>query len=150
MWYIVPPMELTVRMLADAARSADGKLYVFGGQWTHIYTSTLPTTQNLAIVLVIKAEYHEALVNHDLHIELVDADGQPAGCEVDGQFAVGLPPGTLVGESPMVQAPIQVPPLRLDRYGRFEWRIAIDGQHMGTIPMTVAPPVGTAPMPGVG
>lgn len=132
-------MELTVRMLAEAARTADGKLYVYGGQWNRIYSPVVPTTQKLAVVLVLRADYSEALTTHDLLVELVDEDARPTGVKVAGKFAVGHPPGTRVGDPAIVQAPIDVPPFRIRAYGNYEWRISVDGVPLGGLPMEVLP-----------
>jgi hypothetical protein len=132
-------MELTVRMLAEAARTAEGKLYVYGGQWNRVYTPIVPSTQKLAVVLVVKANYTEALTMHDLVVELVDADGHPAGVRVEGKFSVGHPPGTKVGDPAVVQMPIDVPPFQIPAYGRYEWKISVDDKPLGDLPMEVVP-----------
>ena len=36
-------MKLKSAMLADAARVAENKLYVFGGQWDRVYTHSFTT-----------------------------------------------------------------------------------------------------------
>ncbi len=40
-------------MLCDAAAVADGKLYVHGGGWTHLWAPDTPTNMALAVLIAV-------------------------------------------------------------------------------------------------
>ena len=90
-------MKLQSAMLADAARVADNKLYVFGGQWDRVFTHAFPAAHaGLTVVLVIEVSYAEALTDHHLRVALM-CDGKSAGAEARGLINVGHAPGTTPG-----------------------------------------------------
>ena len=93
-------MELTTCMLADAAQQTpDGKVHVLGGQWDRIVTAGLPTTHpSLAIVLVVRVEYTEALQRYEIRVELAK-DGELMGPASIGHLQVGHPPTLAPGAS---------------------------------------------------
>jgi hypothetical protein len=122
-------------MLADHAQAVGGKLYICGGGWS----ITGPEPSPSAIVLDIKVPWVGINVDHTFRLDLVDADGQPVEVEtpehglqplmIEGQFQVtptygaapGLPLDALVAIN-MGPQPAIAPG------GRYEWRLAIDGQ----------------------
>jgi hypothetical protein len=70
-------MELSTAMVADAAHVAGGKMYILGGQWDRLTVANFPAQHPaMAVVLVLKIEYTEALTDHRLTVELT-LDGAP-------------------------------------------------------------------------
>ena len=137
-------MKLTTAMLADGARHGmDGKLYIFGGQWDHVFASALPTTQKVAFALVIQVDYAEALREHRLDIVLKDADGKDLGPKVAASFRPGHPPLTEEGAQVSVALPVEPPAIPITQYGRLIWEILLDGKFAGELPMVVRPPQNT-------
>lgn len=125
-------------MLADAARVAEGKLYVFGGQWDRIYAHRFPAAHaNLTVVLVIEVSYHEALTDHQLRVALM-RDGDPAGPEARGMINVGHAPGTTPGASSYVPIALPFEAVQFDRPGRYEWVVTLNDEPVGSIPLEVA------------
>jgi hypothetical protein len=138
-------MKLTTAMLADGVRSGvDGKLYIFGGQWDHVFASVLPTTQKVAFALVIQVDYSEALREHRLDIVLKDADGKDLGPKVAASFRPGHPPLTEVGAPVSVALPVEPPAFPINQYGRLIWEVLLDGKRAGELPMVVLPPPNAA------
>lgn len=134
-------MQLTSCMLADGARlGQDGKLYIFGGQWDQIFSPVVPTQQKLAFALVISVGYSEALKDHQVDLVLEDEDGGDLGVKVGGVFRPGHPPLTQEGSPVTVPIAIEPPPVPIQNYGRFRWKVIIDGKLMGELPMTVRSP----------
>lgn len=130
-------MKLQTAMLADAARVADSKLYVFGGQWDRIYTMAFPATHpGLTIVLVIEVSYAEALTDHHLTVTLM-RDGDPMGAEARGLINVGHAPGTTPGAPSYVPITLPFELVQFDRPGRYEWAVTINDEPMGSIPLEV-------------
>ncbi len=129
-------------MLADGARSGqDGKLYIFGGQWDTVFAPTVPTMQKVAFAIVLEVGYNEALQSHSLEVVLVDEDGQDAGAKFAAQFLAGHPPLTEPGAPVMVALPVEPPPIPITNYQRYVWKILLDGEERGSLPMTVRQPV---------
>ena len=125
-------------MLADAARVAENKLYVFGGQWDRIYTHGFPAMHAaLAVVLVIEVSYAEALTDHHLRVAL-RRDGEPVGPEARGLINVGHAPGTSPGAPSYVPIALPFDAVQFDRAGRYEWVVTLNDNPMGSIPLEVA------------
>lgn len=130
-------MKLQSAMLADAARVADNKLYVFGGQWDRVYTHSFPATHaGLTVVLVIEVSYSEALRDHHLRVTLM-RDGEPVGAEARGLINVGHAPGTTPGAPSYVPIALPFEQLQFNHPGRYEWVITLNDEPMGTIPLEV-------------
>lgn len=124
-------------MLADAARVAENKLYVFGGQWDRLYTHSFPATHaGLTVVLVIEVSYAEALTDHHLRVALM-RDGEPIGPEARGVINVGHAPGTTPGAPSYVPIALPFEQLTFLSAGRFEWVVSLNDEPVGTIPLEV-------------
>jgi hypothetical protein len=120
-------------LLADAAQAVGGKLYILGAGWSQIG----PEPEPMAVVMHIQVPWDEANQQHELRLELVDADGDPVMVEtplgeqplvLGSQFEVGRPPGTTPGTPLDLGLVIKVGPLPLRPGGRFQWRLSIDGE----------------------
>jgi hypothetical protein len=128
-------------MLADAARVADNKLYVFGGQWDRIYTHNFPAMHaGLTVVLVIEVSYAEALMDHHLKVALM-SDGAPVGPEARGVINVGHAPGTTPGAPSYVPIALPFEQIQFNMAGRYEWVVSLNDEPVGFIPLeiTLAP-----------
>ena len=130
-------MKLQSAMLADAARVADNKLYVFGGQWDRVYTPAFPATHPaLAVVLVIEVSYAEALTDHHLRVSLM-RDGESMGPEARGIINVGHAPGTTPGAPSYVPIALPFEHLTFHASGRYEWVVSLNDEPVGFIPLEV-------------
>jgi hypothetical protein len=146
-------MELTTAMLADGAQQFPpgvGKLYILGGQWDRLLVPTFPAQHpTLAVVLVMKVEYGEALDPHRVEVELM-LDGRSVGAKASGQMITGHAPGLARGAASFVALPITFNNLVLETPGRHEWIISVDDAELGRLPMEVvqgAMPGMPVPMP---
>ena len=130
-------MKLQSAMLADAARVAENKLYVFGGQWDRVYTHAFPASHaGLTVVLVIEISYSEALRDHHLRVALM-RDGAPAGAEARGVINVGHATGTTPGAPSYVPIALPFENIVFNMPGRYEWVVTLNEDPMGTIPLEV-------------
>ena len=130
-------MKLQSAMLADAARVAENKLYVFGGQWDRLYTNAFPASHaGLTVVLVIEVSYHEALTDHHLRVALM-RDGEAAGAEARGLINVGHAPGTTPGAPSYVPIALPFEGIQFNRAGRYEWVVTLNDEPVGAIPLEV-------------
>jgi len=131
-------MKLQSAMLADAARVADQKLYVFGGQWDRLYTHAFPATHaGLTVVLVIEVSYSEALTDLRMRVALM-LDGEAVGPEARGLINVGHAPGSTPGAPSYVPVTLPFEMVQFDKAGRYEWVVTLNDEAMGSIPLQVA------------
>jgi len=131
-------MKLQSAMLADAARVAEQKLYVFGGQWDRLYTHAFPATHaGLTVVLVIEVSYSEALTDVHLRVTLM-LDGAAVGPEARGLINVGHAPGSTPGAPSYVPVTLPFEMVQFDQAGRYEWVVTLNDEAMGSIPLEVA------------
>ena len=142
-------MELTTAMLADAAQQVPGgKLYILGGQWDRLTVPNFPAQHpTMAIVLVLRVEYSEALDRHRLAVELT-LDGEPKDSKATGGFITGHAPGQGRGTPSFVPITLTFNNLVFDGPGRYEWVIRVDGEERGRVPIEVVQgTVAAMPMP---
>jgi hypothetical protein len=119
-------------LLADAVQAAEGKLYILGGGWSIRAPEPVP----MAIALYVQVPWDRTNEQHAWALELLDADGQPVlvgedgeePVRVEGGFEVGRPPGLKPGTPIDVPLAINFGPLPLEPGGRYEFRLAIDGE----------------------
>jgi hypothetical protein len=123
-------MKVTM-LLADAAQTVDGKLYILGGGWS--ITGPLPAPS--AVALKVEVPWDQANQRHSFELSLVDGDGNPVVApttqgeqpiQVGGEFEVGRPAGLLPGTPIDVTMAFNLGPLPLPPGGRFTWRLTID------------------------
>lgn len=136
-------------MLADGAqRAPGGKLYILGGQWDRLTVPTFPVQHpTMAVVLVFRVEYSEALDSHQMEVELT-LDGEPKGPKAMGQFTTGHVPGHVRGTPSFVPAALTFNNLVFEAPGRYEWVVRVDGDERGRVPIEVVQgPVAVMPMP---
>ncbi len=139
-------MELTTRLLADGAqRTPDGKVHILGGQWDRLVAGSFPVVHpSLAVVLVLRVEYTEALGRHELHVDLMK-DGALQGFGAVGNLDLGHPPGLAPGASQSAPIALTFPLVTFATPGRYEWVISVDGEPLGSLPLEVIEASG---MPG--
>lgn len=132
-------MELTTAMLADGAQQATpgGKINILGGQWDRLIVPNFPAQHpTMAVVLVLRVEYSEALDSHLLEVELT-LDGEPKAARAAGQFVTGHAPGLGRGTPSFVPLTLTFNNLQFDAPGRYEWVIRVDGDECGRVPIEV-------------
>src|SRR5262249_54147582 len=130
-------MELTTAMLADGAQQAapGGKFYILGGQWDRLIVPSFPAQHStMAVVLVLRVEYSEALDHHQLEVELT-IDGEPRPPKAGGQFITGHAPGQGRGTPSFVPLTLTFNNLVFDAPGRYEWVVRVDGDVYGRVPI---------------
>lgn len=135
-------------MLADGAQQGpSGKLYILGGQWDRLTVPSFPAQHpTMALVLVMRVEYSEALDHHQLEVELT-LDGQGKDAKATAQFVTGHAPGQVRGTPSFVPLALTFNNLLFEIPGRYEWVIRADGEVRGRVPIEVVQGViGTMPM----
>lgn len=132
-------MKLVAAMIADAAVVERGKLYIHGGGWDTVWAANLPTTHpSVALALVFRIEYSEALTDIPIVIDLIDEDDRPVGVRVEGNINVGHAPGTKPGAPIFVPQAITLTNLQLPKEGRYSFRIMSREGELGSVPFRAA------------
>lgn len=143
-------MNLVAALLADAAVVERGKLYIHGAGWDTIWTAALPTTHPaMALALLFRVEYSEALKDLPIAIDLVDEDNQPVGVRIQGNINVGRAAGTNPGDPIFVPQAITLNMLNLPKMGGYEFRVTSGDAHLGSVVFRVSPANSLPGMPGV-
>jgi hypothetical protein len=141
-------MDLVAALVADAAVVERGKLYIHGAGWDTVWAASFPTTHpTMALALLFRIEYSEALTDIPIAIELLDDDDQPVGgIKVEGKINVGHAPGTKPGAPIFVPQAITVPMLQFAKEGSYTFRITTGTRVLGTAVFRVA---SAASIPGL-
>jgi hypothetical protein len=118
-------------LLCDAAESVAGKLYILGGGWTLLHTTTPP-----AMALAIKLEVPWERAGEPLAIKaaLLTASGAPwrvegEAVEAGGEVALGTPPGLDETRPLDVVFVMRIAGLVLDP-GGYSWRLTVADEHV--------------------
>jgi hypothetical protein len=131
-------MEVTTAMLADAASVEGGKLFVHGGAWDTIYVAAIPAVHpNMALVLVFRIGYDEALNDIPITIELIDEDDQPFGPRIQGVINAGHPPRSRRGTPTFHPLAMSFPMLPFEHEGGYRFRISSADGEIASVPFQV-------------
>lgn len=96
-------MRLTTAMLADAAQVQGGKLFVLGGGFDTISARTIPVVhRSLTLAMVAEVDPDERHRDLEIHIQLMDEDGNALDVEAKGKLRVGAPPNLPPGSASIV------------------------------------------------
>jgi hypothetical protein len=134
-------MEVTM-LLCDSAQAVEGKLYILGGGWTHLFTPNAPANMSLAILIAVP--WNEANRRHDIRASLSTEDGSPV--EMEGkpmvaqvQFEVGRPPGLKPGTQINTPLAFNLQGLVLEA-GGYVWELHINDNLEARRPFRVESP----------
>jgi hypothetical protein len=141
-------MEALSAMLADAADSLNGKLYIHGGGWDTLVIRQFPAAHpSLALALVLSADASEAPGTGELRVQLVDEDGNDVGVGAVASLAIGHSPMYRPGQRSLIPIAITFPGVRFDKPGLYEFQLFWNGEPLGS---SVSFRVTTPPqMPGM-
>jgi len=125
-------------MLADAASVEGGKLFVHGGAWDTVYVAAIPAVHPaMALVLVFRIGYDEALNDIPITIELIDEDDQPFGPRVQGIINAGHPPRSRRGTPTFHPLAMSFSMLPFEHEGGYRFRVSSAGDEIASIPFQV-------------
>jgi hypothetical protein len=134
-------MDVTM-LLCDSAEAANGKLYILGGGWSHLFAPNTPV--NMALAVLVAVPWNRANEKHTLRASLVTEDGEPV--EIGGNpvtleagFEVGRPPGLAPGTTLNTPMVFNAGGLVLD-VGGYVWELYVDGQRAAQAPFRVLDP----------
>lgn len=132
-------MKITSAMLADAAQVQSGKLFVLGGGFDTISVKSLPAThRNLSIAMVAEVGPEDRQRDLELHISLIDEDGQPIGVEAKGMLRVGAPPNLPPGSPSVVPIVSPFHNISFAEAKGYVFVVSLDGQELARIRFRIA------------
>ncbi len=122
--------ELTVDflILADRVEALQGKLYMMGGAWDRQMVRDFTRPVPISFALSILVPWTRTNEEHQIVIELVDANSTPTGLTVEGAFTAGRPPTAIKGEAQRVTLAFPGIPHVFPGPGRYVLRVAINGE----------------------
>jgi hypothetical protein len=134
-------VELTSFMVADGVRQgADSKLYIFGGQWDRINAPAVPTTQSVALALVLEVTSEEVRIgSHEISVSFRREDGDLVGPQIKAKLELDRPPDLKPGAPMYLPLAIEAQPIEFDRYGRYEWIVESGDTILGRRVIDVIP-----------
>jgi len=131
-------LELETFLLADAASSFEGKLYVHGGGITRLNAPTLPLIlPSLALVLRLRPEREDFGVTHQMNVTLTDPDGGVVFPPLPLPFEAPEAVETVEGEEVYFSLTLNLPMLTFARAGVYTMSIAIDDNKVRTSTLPV-------------
>ena len=129
-------------MVADAAVSLGGKLYVHGGGWDALLMREFPATHpTMALALILAADATEAPGTGELRVQLVDDDGVDTGIGAAANLGLGLSPLYKPGQKTLAPIALSLANLRFEKPGQYEFRIFWNGRQLNpSVSFSVASP----------
>lgn len=142
-------MQLDAFMLADAAATFEGKLYIHGGGFTRINAPAIPWVQpQLSIVIRLQVE-DDWKPDNELGLRLFDPDGASVLPPIVIPLPSEPPPAVPAGEEAYIQMVLGLGPIQFAQEGvyRFEVKLGEDVLRSMRFPV-VALSVEDLPEPG--
>jgi hypothetical protein len=135
-------VELDYALLSDSAQVAQGKTFILGGGVTILWRQQFPAPLGVSLVLQLTYHRSEAESDHELRIQVMDADGNAVLPEITAGLHVGGPnPGVPANVPLAVPLALPFPPIPvLQRPGAYSVEILLDGRHLKSLPFAVAHP----------
>ena len=127
------PMDFEALALftADHAAVENGKVYVNGGFWDSLNFPSYPTQVAFSLVAVIKVPSRAYLEDHQVAVEMVDADEVRLPLRIDGSLRVGPAPHMTPGEPTTVSMAFPLNGVYLEHAGDYWFVLSIDGDEIG-------------------
>jgi hypothetical protein len=127
-------ITLDFLLVADGAQSVNGKLYVLGGGWTHLWLPQFPGRAPIpfALALGLRVPWSRTNQRFAFALELRDADNERVGEEpiAHGEFEQGRPPGLRPGTEQRIVMAIPVG-AEFPAAGRYGFSLQIDDREIG-------------------
>lgn len=140
-------IKLEFLFVADGAQAVNGKLYVLGGGWSHLWLPEFPGRPPIpfSIALGIKVPWSQTNRRFAWRVEVHDADGGKLTDEpvAWGEFEQGRPPGLTPGADQRVTVAIPVG-TEFPSPGRYTFVVKVADVELGRVVIDVGR---ASPMP---
>jgi hypothetical protein len=127
-------VKIALALLADYANvSREGKLNILG-IFDRINAQNVPAIHpQMQLIMTLEADRGDADKEHKIEIELIDADGTKL-FSIGGRLRFGPPPPA---EQVRINHIIQLNNLQFNHFGNHEFKILINNEVRGGIPLSV-------------
>jgi hypothetical protein len=125
-------ITLDFLLVADAASSVNGKLYLLGGGWDRLKVPQLPGPPAVPFSVAVGINVPWSLTNRKISfsIDVLDADGGEVARLAGGEFEVGRPPGLRAGTPQRFQIAVPAQP-NFNAEGRYVIQCSVDNEVHG-------------------
>jgi hypothetical protein len=127
-------------ILADRAEAVNGKLYMMGGAWEHLYVQDLTQPNLISLAVGVLVPWNATNKQHQIRIVIEDSDGQQIGFQAEAGFAVGRPPWADVGVIQRVVIAIPTIPVTIPQLGNYALKAEINGEFVKRVVFRVMNP----------
>ena len=129
-------MEIEAFLLCDAATDTHGKLNILGA-FDNIFVKQLPTKHPACAIAARIRFTRSEQGEHKIKINVVNQDGEKIVPTLDGKIGVRIPDQT---ESIAVNLVLNLHQLQFKDTGRYSIDLALDDQHLASLPLNVRQP----------
>jgi hypothetical protein len=126
------PMDFKALALftADHAAVENGKVYVNGGFWDILRQPSYPAQVAISLVAVIQVPSRAYLEDHQVTVEMVDADEERFPLRIEGGIRVGASPDLKPGDPTVVPFAFALNGVYLERAGDYWFVLSVDGDEI--------------------
>ncbi len=115
---------------ADHASVENGKVYVNGGFWDILNQPSYPAQVSVSLVAVIKVPSRAYLEDHQVTVEMVNADEERLPLKIEGSVRVGAAPHLNPGEPSTLPLAFPLNGVYLERAGDYWFVLSVDGDEI--------------------
>jgi len=131
-------MELAFAITAHSAEvTADGKIWVLGGDFEMIHAPGFPVVQPaMALVIKIRLQPMECDQEHRLRVELIDQDAHPLRDALSLPFTPRVDPNR-PGRALSLSMVLNYQNVQFNTPGDYAFVILVDDSQIGSVPLTL-------------
>lgn len=128
-------ITIPLALVVDYANiTREGKLNLLG-IFDQVRATSVPAIHpQMRLVIVLEADRGEVNREHNIKIEMIDADNTQTPVKIEGKMKFGAPPS---GENVRFNQIIQLNNIQFDKFGDYSFKILVDGEVKKSIPLKV-------------
>jgi hypothetical protein len=117
-------------ILADRVEALNGKLYMMGGGWETLFTTTIEQPVSMSIACGVLVPWNETDDDHVLGLSILDLDGNAVAPPLSLRFKTGRPPTLEKGAATHVPFAVQAQ-FKFAAFGEYRVIATVDDQSDG-------------------
>lgn len=143
------PMEFEALALftADHAAVENNKVYVNGGFWDTLSPPAFPAHMTMSLVAVIKVPSRAYLEDHQVLVEMVNADEERLPLRIEGNIRVGPTPHMNPGEPATLPLAFPLNGVYLEGPGDYWFVLSVDGDEIARYRIRAVHAIPMPPLP---
>ena len=115
---------------ADHAAVENGKVYVNGGFWDILRQPSYPAQVALSLVAIISVPSRAYQEDHQVMVEMVDADEERLPLKIGGSIRIGASPDLKPGDPTIVPLAFPLNGVSLERAGDYWFVLSVDEKEL--------------------